>query len=1052
MLGAGWLLWSQPFHYGVRRYPTLGAKIHSVTIDRAGFPWATGPNGTFRFDGVRLVPAIEFGLPARSGDRVEVTNDGAVWVLSDGAVWRLEDGRFRKLSGSSRWTSISAAGDYLYAAGQHIAVWDKNAAIPVAESPSRGTIRGDAAGRVWFGAAGVAKWVRWNGAGIEKGVENLPADLWPEEVVPVGSDALAVVAQGRLHQLRRSGGQWISSLRAPPILANRTAIASRDGEALAYQCNQWQWLTNLAATVIPRPSTDSVGFGMDRRGGVWATEGLEEISLVPPNGRLRILYGFQSPQSPIHDVIRIGHQLLAATEQELIDLTGASPSPYTFCNGATVNTVVPRALPNAPPGGAYLAIVADPDGTFWAVQRHKDVVHLDRTGRLLARVPRNPDGGEPGQFVRNIWDLAHTSDGRLWAASKDNLIEIVKQPQLHYRFLSSTKRYFGKFVRDTRNQLYAITEGALLRYEAGNWLELPAPACLLSPRMRTVAISSSDEYWIGYRDQDGFTRTTRATPEQPWTCEHFGTRNGFANDTQFLVFDSQARLWRGSDSGLSFARNALRNPPTRIADWNPVSANLGIEPGEMGQVFREEADGSILTVVNSRLYQIPHQALAEDPGAPPQVSVLRRAQSVTLAESNRTLRWQKGESAVLELSALPEAALIAPAPIEYRFGDELWQAASQHAIPLAEVGGGERLLQLRYAGSAETLTVKTEVELQWWQTLSATVFLAVGVLICGWLAWPALLRQSYAWKKRRFFQAQQTRQRNLRVAPIARWTPGVLVRDRYRITRLLNQGGFADVYSADDESSGASVVIKQLRPPPTRSAQSESWLRRRFAQEVAAVALVRDAGVLPILDSWVDPAGLPHMVMRFVEGPTLREFLTVRAPVPQQEALAILDGMARTLAAAHSQGIVHCDLKPENVLLEPCAEGGYQPIVIDFGASVLHLQREDLSTTTHPAGSFLYMAPEQMLGRSSAASDVYSLAVIALEMLKNLRYADLELPMNDQWEQSLHEHFREAGIPAAAVFARALRYDPYQREADARVWLEALRTALERPRTDDPCP
>ena len=116
------------------------------------------------------------------------------------------------------------------------------------------------------------------------------------------------------------------------------------------------------------------------------------------------------------------------------------------------------------------------------------------------------------------------------------------------------------------------------------------------------------------------------------------------------------------------------------------------------------------------------------------------------------------------------------------------------------------------------------------------------------------------------------------------------------------------------------------------------------------------------------------------------------------------------------------------------------PLIIDFGASALHLST-GLNEYSRPAGSVHYMAPEQLLGRYSKATDVYAFALVAFEMLTGRRYSDVDLPMSELWEPE----FRRAAVqefglsaPAAGVFVEALRFDPERRAQDVGAWMRRL--------------
>src|SRR5262249_41793741 len=157
-----------------------------------------------------------------------------------------------------------------------------------------------------------------------------------------------------------------------------------------------------------------------------------------------------------------------------------------------------------------------------------------------------------------------------------------------------------------------------------------------------------------------------------------------------------------------------------------------------------------------------------------------------------------------------------------------------------------------------------------------------------------------------------------------------------------------------------------------------------FAHEVSALRSIEHPGVVRILDSWISPAGEPCLAMPFLEGETLRALMK-RGPVDRRRAARMIRQIGDALGSVHSRGIVHRDLKPENIILVERD----RPVIVDFGTAGLRSAENELAETTLLAGSFHYMAPERLTGRYSTASDVYSFAVIILEMLAAKRLADL---------------------------------------------------------------
>ncbi len=202
------------------------------------------------------------------------------------------------------------------------------------------------------------------------------------------------------------------------------------------------------------------------------------------------------------------------------------------------------------------------------------------------------------------------------------------------------------------------------------------------------------------------------------------------------------------------------------------------------------------------------------------------------------------------------------------------------------------------------------------------------------------------------------------------------IADRYLIDTELGQGGMGAVYLARDTRHGRVVAVKVISPEAVSGIGITQFLR-----EIATVAQLQHPHILPLFDSG-EAAGHPFYVMPYIRGGSLRARLLEAVRLPADEAVALTTGIASALQYAHEQRILHCDVKPENILLD-----GTHPYVMDFGvARKLHtevlpwtLRRElDLS-----AGTPAYVSPEQASGEKEldTRSDVYSLACVVYEML-----------------------------------------------------------------------
>src|ERR1700722_10094125 len=194
---------------------------------------------------------------------------------------------------------------------------------------------------------------------------------------------------------------------------------------------------------------------------------------------------------------------------------------------------------------------------------------------------------------------------------------------------------------------------------------------------------------------------------------------------------------------------------------------------------------------------------------------------------------------------------------------------------------------------------------------------------------------------------------------------------RYELQALIGEGAFGRVYRGADLRLERPVAVKVIKP---WWAEDSVWVER-FQREAQMLARVSGPGIVQIYDIGHAEEG-PYYVAELVEGESLAERLR-RGPLPAQEARTIAEQLCRALASAHAQGVVHCDVKPANVLLS--ADGVVK--VGDFGVARLAEGTSQALTAT-VAGTPRYMAPEQARGRATTpATDVYSAGVVLYEML-----------------------------------------------------------------------
>ncbi len=201
---------------------------------------------------------------------------------------------------------------------------------------------------------------------------------------------------------------------------------------------------------------------------------------------------------------------------------------------------------------------------------------------------------------------------------------------------------------------------------------------------------------------------------------------------------------------------------------------------------------------------------------------------------------------------------------------------------------------------------------------------------------------------------------------------------RYRVLRLLGEGGMARVFLAEDTTVGRHVAIKALLPEYSQHAT----ILERFMNEARAMGRIQHPGVVDVFDVTMGPGGELCIIMELLGGATLREHLWKHGPFAIAEALPVMHQLADTLAAAHAQRVVHRDLKPENVFVIPDPLGP-RIKVLDFGiAKVLDAQNVKTATTAQ-MGTATYMAPEQFRSAKLVdhRADIYAVGCLFFELL-----------------------------------------------------------------------
>ena len=195
---------------------------------------------------------------------------------------------------------------------------------------------------------------------------------------------------------------------------------------------------------------------------------------------------------------------------------------------------------------------------------------------------------------------------------------------------------------------------------------------------------------------------------------------------------------------------------------------------------------------------------------------------------------------------------------------------------------------------------------------------------------------------------------------------------RYKIKREIGTGGMAIVYEATDLRTGQSVALKMLK----ESISDNTQALRRFINESKAVAMMDHANIVKILDVSVKTEH-KFIVMEYIKGITLRDYMNKKGKLSWQEASAFITQILQALDHAHMRGVIHRDIKPQNIMI---MEGGFIKVA-DFGIAKIP-NAETVTMVDHAVGTIYYISPEQARGKKiDTRSDLYSLGVMFYEML-----------------------------------------------------------------------
>ena len=273
---------------------------------------------------------------------------------------------------------------------------------------------------------------------------------------------------------------------------------------------------------------------------------------------------------------------------------------------------------------------------------------------------------------------------------------------------------------------------------------------------------------------------------------------------------------------------------------------------------------------------------------------------------------------------------------------------------------------------------------------------------------------------------------------------GEIVDGKYRIEDVVGEGGMGAVYSAINEDTGKRVAVKAVLADVANSPQAEARLRR----EARTVGKVNHPNVVDVYDVG-EHDGVPFLVMELLSGQPLED-VVAKGPLPPADAIRLLIPAMRGIAAAHSAGVIHRDLKPDNIFLCTSPQGRLREVkVLDFGISKTYDQTLDGPTNLTRSGTIMgtprYMSPEQLANEPvDVRTDVYSLGVILFEAISGFlpfegdTFAVMASNKLVGKVRSLRDYSPQAPVELEACILKAIARDPEQRYRDVPAFARAL--------------